>query len=123
MVIITITDKLIPMKTITIICAIMVVFQCSNKKELSQDYSLNEKWVLAELADFNSLIKGPKGAPILEVHLDDSTYSGHSGCNSYNGKFRFSENKVRFLPALMTKMYCEDNGLETAYLESVYKLH
>jgi heat shock protein HslJ len=104
------------MKIVIIVTSFLLAFQCNNKPDTATEPSLDNTWVLVELIDFTPKIEGNKGRPTLKLDFQDSSYSGHTGCNSYRGKVDFSKGEVRLKPALMTKMACDDHGLEKAYM-------
>ena len=108
------------MKSLTIIVAFILTFQCSKKQEDATKAEITNKWVLEELVGFEHSIEGNKGRPVLNINMNDSTYNGHTGCNSYSGKLGFGKSGVKLLPALMTKMACDDKGLENAYMEILH---
>jgi heat shock protein HslJ len=107
------------MKTTIFILSILLSLQCSSKKISKQPPGLENTWTLEELVGFKHSLDGNKGRPLLKINLEEANYGGNSGCNSYSGKFRKSEKGIEFMPALMTKMACNDNGLERAYITAL----
>ncbi len=96
-------------------------FQCAGKKTPKGELSLSNKWVLVELSGFDFELNGPKGEPTIEFQLSESSYFGYSGCNSYRGEVKASDNEIKLQPALMTKLGCVDNGLEKAFMNSLHE--
>lgn len=97
--------------------------QCAGKKTPKTELTINNKWELVELTGFSNKIVGPKGAPTIEFKKEDFTYFGHSGCNTYHGEYTKSDVKLTLKPALMTKMACVDDGLETAFIKVLHEVN
>jgi heat shock protein HslJ len=108
------------MKIYLLIAAFFFTMQCSKKKQAEVIETIDNTWQLVELTGFTHKLEGPKGAPVLTINMSDSTYNGNSGCNSYSGKLGFGKSGVSANPGLMTKMACEDNGLEMNYMNALH---
>lgn len=106
---------------VLIVGFVFISFQCSGTKNSGSDYRINDIWVLEELHNFNFSLDGQRSRPQLEFHLKDSVYLGNTGCNNLRGKFNIGGDKVEFLPAMTTKMACNDNGLENNFLDALTK--
>lgn len=62
----------------------------------------------------------PKGPPALEFNLQESRYSGSSGCNRIGGTVALQgEAGVTLLPGLSTKMLCP-GSIEPQFLAALY---
>mgnify|MGYP003563202547 CR=1 FL=1 len=110
------------MRIISFLFVAAFLMQCTAKKVPAKETetSIYNKWILEEIIGFSESIDGNKGKPELTIRLSDSSYFGHSGCNSYRGDLIFGKGGVTFSPGLMTKMACDDKGLENAYLECLH---
>lgn len=88
-------------------------------KEKNNSYYLDGSWQLQMLfASDNSWTK----VPVLNINLNDKTFSGNSGCNSISGKFTISENYLGFDKNIIsTKMACPGN-YERTFLSALQKI-
>ncbi|QQS52453.1 MAG: META domain-containing protein [Bacteroidota bacterium] len=104
------------MRIFTLIFVLVLSLQCTNKKLPKGEPTLEGSWQLVELTGFEYSLEGANGNPVLIVKLDAKTYNGHTGCNSMSGTLLDTKSGIRFSDALMTRMACNDEGLEQAYL-------
>lgn len=70
------------------------------------------RWELINIGatpvSFDSLF--PSGKPWVSFRMTDSTYSGFSGCNSFNGKLMIDKNAVQFRNLTATERGCPGSG-------------
>jgi heat shock protein HslJ/uncharacterized membrane protein len=80
---------------------------------------LNDIWVLEsfgeEVPDWTD-VKGEH--PRMEIHLQDMTVHGTTGCNNYQGKIIIDEDKMKIGPLGMTRRFCE-GSLENQYVKTL----
>ncbi len=83
--------------------------------------NLNGIWTLKSMN--GKAITDPKqfmnGMPKLEIQLDEKTFGGTSGCNSFSGKLVVEGATIRFGNMAATEMYCNDNGFEQNYFKAL----
>ena len=108
------------MKLIAILFVFTFAIQCSKKQRDDVKFASLVTWKLNSLSGFEGKLEGNKGNPVLKINMADSSYSGHSGCNNYHGKLNVSGKGYLFKPGLTTKMYCDDDGLEKAYMKAIH---
>lgn len=83
------------------------------------DYRLNDIWVLESINDIQADAKNyMKGLPVIEIHINDMTFMGNSGCNSISGKFESKGENIKFGPAASTRMMCPGN-YEAEFLKAL----
>jgi heat shock protein HslJ len=79
--------------------------------------SLQDIWVLDSInnkaPDSNQFTRG---TPYFDLNLDKKTISGHTGCNSLNGKLKVQGEKIRFDSLVVAKEVCSDKGFEKKLL-------
>ncbi len=84
---------------------------------------LNDIWVLEsfgeEVPDWAS-VKGDR--PRMEIHLQDMTVHGTTGCNNYQGKIVIDNDKMNIGPLGMTRRFCE-GSLENQYIKALDLVH
>ncbi len=104
------------MRSFTLLFVLLLSVQCTSKKLSKSEPTLEGSWQLVQLAGFDHSLEGAKGNPLLVIKLDAQSFSGHTGCNSMSGTLLNTKSGIKLSDALMTRMACEDNGLEQAYL-------
>ena len=75
---------------------------------------MNGTWCLIDAkrdAIFEPLISG---TDITLVFSPDGSFSGSSGCNTYNGIWSVNGNSMKFSPIRMTKQVCESSSIMRA---------
>ncbi len=84
------------------------------------DYRLHDIWVLEKLngknmgkTDFNNDL------PLIEINSTTNTFTGFAGCNRMNGKLYCEKNLLRFIDIATTKMMCDSNNNENAFLSAL----
>ena len=58
------------------------------------------------------------GTPVFDLNLEKKTFSGHTGCNGMNGKFKVEGEKLFFKTLDITKSVCKDKGFEKKLLKA-----
>lgn len=82
--------------------------------------TLNGKWVLVAGKDLQ-LPEAEDEIPTLTFDVKGQTLSGFTGCNRLTGSFNLKalfQGKTSFGTLGMTRMMCQDNGLERAFMEN-----
>ena len=84
--------------------------------------NLHDIWVLDSMND-----KVPdqnyftRGTPYLDLNLDKKTFSGHTGCNSINGKLNEVSGKLVFDSLQVSKEVCKNQDFEKKLLKAFNK--
>lgn len=73
-------------------------------------------WLVAGVVGFKGKIERE---PILTLSPNLNEVSGSTGCNRFFGKIIVEQSKIKFQNIGSTKMFCEDGGLQVAFLESL----
>lgn len=71
---------------------------------------LNGEWQLEFISTHTDLkVLFPTALPDMTLNTDDSTITGHDGCNRYSGKLRVNGREFQVDPGSLmgTKMFCE----------------
>ncbi len=83
------------------------------------DYRLHDIWVLEKLngksmdkTNFNSDL------PSMEINSTTKAFTGFAGCNRMNGKLFFEKELLRFTDIATTKMMCDSDNNENAFLKA-----
>lgn len=82
--------------------------------------TLDGKWVLVAGKDLQ-LPEAEDEVPTLTFDVKGQTLSGFTGCNRLTGSFNLKallQGKASFGTLGMTRMMCQDNGLERAFMEN-----
>lgn len=82
------------------------------------------KWILKACAgvSLENVATGEK--PFLSFDMDEQQLSGYTGCNRIFGPFdakKLVEGKIDFTRLASTRMLCNDNGLERAFMDNLNK--
>lgn len=75
-------------------------------------------WLVAGIVDFKGDFKRD---PLLSLSSELNQVSGSTGCNRFFGKVITDKNKLSFQNIGLTKMACDDNGLEVQMLAVLNK--
>lgn len=89
-------------------------------KEAIAPTELDGIWILTKLD--TTIIKNKTSAknPTLHINISKGTILGNSGCNSYEGKIKFlNEKSLKFQPESLTDISCENSEVEMNFLESL----
>jgi|GEM_PF-1372767 len=87
------------------------------------DYNLNRKWTLFQISK-TSLIDAsdyPRGFPEITFDIENESYSGNAGCNSFNGTVFSEKDRLKFYPSGTTMMQCSEIDKEIYFLELMNK--
>lgn len=83
----------------------------------------NGAWELSKINGQNSAELYSDKRPLLQFELSQNRFSGNTGCNSFNGSFQVSGNKLSFSQSMaMTKMMCPGNG-EQVFLNALKSIN
>ncbi|KIA89377.1 META domain-containing protein [Kaistella jeonii] len=84
------------------------------------DYRLNDIWVLETLDGNKVELKNFQNKlPSMEINSATNSFSGFSGCNRMNGQLFFEKGLLRFTDITTTKMMCDPNNQENAFLKAM----
>ena len=97
------------------ICLSLIIMCCSSSKETANPL-INDIWVL-EFLKGTDYKPGNNSSqrPQIEIHLNEKTIVGNTGCNSMNGNVKVEEDQIEFSDIITTKMFCPD-GIEQEFL-------
>ena len=107
------------MKILTLIPALLLVLvtACGDEQSPGADPFGTTTWELASGSADGTALGLIAGHPIT-LKVDNGQVGGTSACNSYGGDLTVDGGVVTIGPAIMTEMYCVDEGvmdLESAY--------
>lgn len=105
--------------TLTLPLIAGLLIGCNQNGESSLESISDIYWEVEAIVGFDKSLEGMKGLPNVTFQIADSSFSGHSGCNSFRGTFKYDGTILEFLPAMMTKMACPDEGLEFEYVKAL----
>lgn len=79
----------------------------------------NSKWALIELSDFAGSLSSVRRA---ELSFDEQLQNFHAttGCNLINGSLAVNGSQITFGEGPMTKMACNDEGLEDRFVAALF---
>lgn len=84
---------------------------------------LNDIWALVAIGhkvpDWQNT---PGQRPVMEIHLNDMTVHGTTGCNDYQGKVLIDGDKMSFGPLGMTRKFCE-GSMENEFVKALDKVN
>ena len=95
--------------------ALFVSMSCKSTKEIqssdktSQQYSLTKetKWILTSFNGKSTQEAGfKKRTPFIILDKQAGRISGHSGCNSFNGKTEIGDSTIKTGMLMSTKAFC-----------------
>lgn len=66
-------------------------------------------------------IKFTRGVPTLEIFVVDGRVQGQNGCNQIHGPLAISKEALEFGPLISTRMACNDDGFEQAFMSLLEK--
>lgn len=100
---------------------------CSVKKNISntsdeQSLLNNTTWQIKELAGKAVKDKVNEKVPTLVLNVNEKHYSVITGCNTLNGSFDLSDNKMKFSNGISTMMYCDDMSVEDGFKSILTKI-
>lgn len=98
---------------------------CASKKLVnsSADEMLsNSTWQIVELDGKQIKDKVNGKTPYLVLDLNENHYSVVTGCNTLNGEFDLSKNKLKFFNGMSTMMYCDDMSVEDGFKSVLSKI-
>ena len=84
------------------------------------DYRLNDIWIL-ETLDGNKVESKnfQNKLPSMEINSATNSFYGFSGCNTMSGKLFYEKGLLRFTDVATTKMMCDPNIQENAFLKAL----
>jgi len=84
----------------------ILISYCSSGSKITNPL-INDIWVLEFIkgVEFNPKSEGVQ-RPTIEIHLDDSTVVGNTGCNNINGRVITEEDQITFSDMVTTKKFC-----------------
>lgn len=95
---------------------LMAIIGCSSAGKASNTARLNGKWELQKIGEVViNKANGERGAPTLELNLQENRASGFGGCNRYSGRVRIEGAEMSFGPLVSTKMACLGPNVENQY--------
>lgn len=99
-----------------LILIVSIFFLSCSSSSKATNPLINDIWILdfVEGVDYNPK-PDSKNRPILEIHLEDNTVTGNTGCNGLNGKLKVNGNEIFFSDIITTEMFCE-KSIESEFL-------
>ncbi len=96
-----------------------IFFGCASNKKLgglngSEDL-LTSKWQIIEISGVQIKGKVNDRTPYLNFSKEDKHYSIITGCNTLNGTYDLSGNKLNFNNGISTMMFCNDMSVEDGF--------
>lgn len=118
--------------SLSLLCC-LILFSCKTQ-EASQTKTeipdtkaeaqlVGSKWVLTKLnGDILNLSNTELEQPFIKLTAKDRGVGGNGGCNAFGGTFRLKDNQnIEFSQMLATMKYCDDNGIESAFMGNIHK--
>lgn len=109
---------------IIIVSSIIISCQSTQKSTSPENPTLlTGTWILkkATVTDHKFEELFSERIPQMTLSIPDSTVSGNSSCNNFNGKFEAADKKITFSQNMvMTRMFCEGDG-EKVFMELLSK--
>lgn len=110
-----------------LICTIL--FSCksqdtSQKSSSNTEISLvGTKWVLTKLnGDLVNLMSPDLQQPFIRLTEKDHGVGGNGSCNGFGGTYTLTEpQSISFSKMMATMRYCEDHGIESAFMGNLQK--
>jgi heat shock protein HslJ len=88
--------------------------------KLAGNWELN--FIAGQSISFDSLY--PDKKPSISFDISDTTVSGNTSCNNFNGRLNADGNKISFNePMAMTRMICIDGNGENVFMETLKKIN
>jgi uncharacterized lipoprotein NlpE involved in copper resistance len=94
--------------------------QIPETSKLAGNWELN--FIAGQSISFDSLY--PEKKPNISFDISNSTVSGNTSCNNFNGRLNADGNKISFNePMAMTRMICMDGNGENVFMETLKKIN
>lgn len=108
---------------IVIFCLLLPMFiSCSSTKPVNKTTIIsNTQWYLSTLNGAVPDTKSPDLQTPYIVFSAAGVFSGHTGCNTFSGKYKYENNMLTLDPGSITKMYCGDS-VEMEFLNAIKKV-
>ncbi|HYI77807.1 MAG TPA: META domain-containing protein [Chryseolinea sp.] len=100
------------MKTFTLAIISLAFFaSCSGSRQLAtpnENFQLGGEWQLEKINGQSSEQISARKKPFIRFDEVENRISGSTGCNSFSGPLKFTDNSIDLnQPFMMTKMFCE----------------
>lgn len=84
---------------------------------------LHDIWALESIRGEKVQInESVKNLPVIEIYVRDERVHGNTGCNTFDGKIKTSENQITFSNIITTEMACPGN-LEQKFLSALNEVN
>ncbi len=108
---------------------IVATISCSPKKttaQIPETSKLAGNWELSFITGQSISLDSlyPDKKPSISFDISNTTVSGNTSCNNFNGRFNLDGNKISFNePMAMSRMICMDGNGENVFMETLKKIN
>lgn len=107
------------MKKIVVMASLSALLCGCSENSVSVDNLTGATWNVIALFNGEELAVVKEDRTPILVFAADSTLSGNTGCNSFNGSYSIEDENLHVSVEAMTMAMCPDNLTEQLYLEQL----
>ncbi|MBK7560683.1 MAG: META domain-containing protein [Chitinophagaceae bacterium] len=95
-----------------------ISLQCSPRLSPDSNWG-NQRWVLTEMKGVPVQQSESRRDAYLSFEVNEKRFVGNGGCNQISGNYTIDKNLIRFGEVVSTKMSCNDNEFENAFISTL----